>query len=388
MMKRLFYPFIFTCFFVAGAASVLIVDSLRTDNQPVYQPAPQPAPAKPEIVRPEQAPSQTITRIETIGSFAKAVEIAAPAVVNIFTSRVVRRDESFSPFFNNPFFEDFFNRIPQIPQERVQRSLGSGVIIESDGLIITNNHVIADADDILIALRDGREEKAEVVGRDPETDLAVLRISLTNLPTIDTGYIEDINVGDPVLAIGNPYGVGQTVTQGIISALGRSGVGITTFENFIQTDAAINPGNSGGALINTAGELWGINTAIFSRSGGSQGIGFAIPIDLVLRVVEDIRAGGTVQRGWMGVNLRQSTPGSDLKGIFISGVYRGSPADQSGLVAGDQVISLDGIEFDEISELVNYVASKAPGETISISVQRGSNIIDISLILGARPLPN
>ncbi len=386
MMKRIFYPFLLACFFVGGASSVLLIDRLRTENQ--NQEASQPEPQRPEIVAPPKVESEIITRIETTSSFATAVEIAAPAVVNIFTSRVVTRDETFSPFFNNPFFEDFFNRIPQIPQERVQRSLGSGVIIESDGLIITNNHVIANADDILVALRDGREEQAEVVGRDPETDLAVLRIPLTNLPTIDIGYVEDIDVGDLVLAIGNPYGVGQTVTQGIISALGRSGVGITTFENFIQTDAAINPGNSGGALINLEGKLWGINTAIFSRSGGSQGIGFAIPVDLMQRVVEDIRSGGTVQRGWMGVNLRQSAPNAEVKGIFISGVYRGSPADQSGLVAGDRIISLDGIEFDEVNELVNYVASKAPGETISISVRRNDNIIDISLILGNRPLPN
>jgi len=387
-MKRIFYLFLLACFFVGGASSVLLIDRWRAENQQASQATPQPAPRRPEIVAPPKVESQIITRIETTSSFSTAVEIAAPAVVNIFTSRVVTRDETFSPFFNNPFFEDFFNRIPQIPQERVQRSLGSGVIIESDGLIITNNHVIANADDILVALRDGREEKAEVVGRDPETDLAVLRIPLNNLPTIDIGYVEDIDVGDLVLAIGNPYGVGQTVTQGIISALGRSGVGITTFENFIQTDAAINPGNSGGALINIEGKLWGINTAIFSRSGGSQGIGFAIPVDLMQRVVEDIRSGGTVQRGWMGVNLRQSLPNAQVKGIFVSGVYRGSPADQSGLVAGDQIISLDGIEFDEMNELINYVASKAPGEIISISVKRGNNIIDISLILGNRPLPN
>lgn len=387
-MKRLFYLFLLACFFIGGAGSVLLIDRLRNENQQAFEPPPQSAPQRPEIVAPPKVETQVITRTETISSFSAAVEIAAPAVVNIFTSRVVTRDESFSPFFNNPFFEDFFNRIPQIPQERVQRSLGSGVIIESDGLIITNNHVIANADDILVALRDGREEKAEVVGRDPETDLAVLRIPLSGLPTIDIGYVEDIDVGDLVLAIGNPYGVGQTVTQGIISALGRSGVGITTFENFIQTDAAINPGNSGGALINTDGKLWGINTAIFSRSGGSQGIGFAIPVDLMQRVVEDIRSGGTVQRGWMGVNLRQSAPNAEIEGIFISGVYRGSPADQSGLSAGDQILSLDGIEFDELNELVNYVASKAPGEIISISVKRGNNIIDISLILGNRPLPN
>ena len=384
MIRKLFYLFAFTLCFIAGAGAVLFIDELRTENRP---PSPQESvQAKPEPPQPPP-PTRQITRIETISSFSQAVEQAAPAVVNIFTSRVVQRDDALSPFFNNPFFEDFFNRAP-VPKERVQRSLGSGVIIESDGLIITNNHVISDADDILIALRDGREERAEVVGRDPETDLAVLKISLTNLPTIAIASISDISIGDLVLAIGNPYGVGQTVTQGIISAIGRSDVGIATFENFLQTDAAINPGNSGGALINTNGELLGINTAIFSRSGGSQGIGFAIPVDLMQRIVEDIRAGGTVQRGWMGVTLRQTVPGSSTKGIFISGVYRGSPADQAGLLAGDEVTSLDGQNFQDIRSLVNYVASKAPGEIISISIQRGHNIIDLSLTLGIRPLPN
>lgn len=386
-MKKILYLFVLTLMFIAGAAAVLLVDQLRYENQQVTAIEPLPAPAPAPEPPPTPAVIEKITQIEEISSFAQAVENTAPAVVNIFTSRVMQRGDEFSPFFNNPFFEDFFNQ-NRIPQERIQRSLGSGVIIDSDGLIITNNHVITDADDILVALRDGRERSAEVVGRDPETDLAVLRIDLGNLPTIPFGASVDIQVGDLVLAIGNPYGVGQTVTQGIISALGRSGVGITTFENFIQTDAAINPGNSGGALINTKGELWGINTAIFSRSGGSQGIGFAIPVDLMQEIVEDIRTGGTVQRGWMGVQLRTNIPGSANKGIFISGVFRNSPADDAGLLSGDQIISLDGQSFTDISRLINYIASKAPGETISISVQRGGGILDLTLILGSRPLPN
>ena len=388
MLKKILYLFAFTAAFSAGAAAVLFVDQLRQENkQAVVANLPPPEPSSPEP-SPQAAVIEKITQVEEISSFARAVEATAPAVVNIFTSRVVQRENEFSPFFNNPFFEDFFNRIPQIPQERVQRSLGSGVIIESDGLIVTNNHVIADADDILVALRDGRESSATVIGRDPETDIAVLKIDLAGLPTVPFGFIDDIMVGDLVLAIGNPYGVGQTVTQGIISAVGRSGVGITTFENFIQTDAAINPGNSGGALINTKGELWGINTAIFSRSGGSQGIGFAIPVDLMQEIVEDIRTGGTVQRGWMGVQLRANLPGSDTKGVFISGVFRNSPADEAGLQSGDEILSLDGQDFTDLNMLINYVASKSPGEIISISLSRNKGILDLTLVLGSRPTSN
>ena len=401
-MKRFFYTLGLLIFFGAGAGSVLLVDLARQrlgseTEQTQAAVAPEPegrkvvplipedeiweVPAASENAAREGAPAPVPTE-----SFADAVNLAAPAVVNVFTSRVVQRQETPSPFFNNPFFDDFFSQAPQ-PRERVQRSLGSGVIIDADGHIITNYHVVAEADDILIALNDGRETKASIVGVDPETDLALLQIDLVDLPVIRLGRVEDINVGDLVLAIGNPYGVGQTVTQGIISATGRSDIGITTFENFLQTDAAINPGNSGGALINVRGELWGINTAIFSRTGSSHGVGFAIPVDLAQRIVDQILSEGSVVRGWMGVSLRSAEENDELR-IIVNGVYRGGPADLAGIQAGDELVSLDGRSFEDTAAVVSYVAGSQPGETMLVSVRRGESIIDLSLTTGTRPLRN
>ncbi|NIR61669.1 MAG: trypsin-like serine protease, partial [Gammaproteobacteria bacterium] len=255
------------------------------------------------VVELRQAPRSAADETRPSGpmplSYADAVERAAPAVVNIYSAKVVT--ERVPPFMNDPLFRRFFGEELGTPRRRLQTSLGSGVIVSEDGYILTNNHVIEGADEIRIALFDGRNVRASKVGADPESDLAVLKVDLDALPTITLGDSEALAVGDVVLAIGNPFGVGQTVTLGIVSATGRSHLGITTFENFIQTDAAINPGNSGGALINPSGEVVGINTAIFSRTGGNQGIGFAIPASLARRVMAQIIEHGEVIRGWLGV---------------------------------------------------------------------------------------
>ncbi|MFC6669476.1 trypsin-like peptidase domain-containing protein [Marinobacterium aestuariivivens] len=239
-------------------------------------------------------------------SYSAAVELAAPAVVNIYTRTLVK--QQLNPLFNDPFFRRFFDLGTPPQRERIESSLGSGVILSKQGYIVTNNHVIAGADSVLVALRDGRESQAEVIGTDPETDLAVLKINLPDLPSIALASSDSLRVGDVVLAIGNPFGVGQTVTMGIISATGRNSLGLNTYEDFIQTDAAINPGNSGGALIDAYGNLIGINSAIFSRSGGSQGIGFAIPSNLARQILQDLVENERVIRGWIGVEIQELTP--------------------------------------------------------------------------------
>ena len=283
-------------------------------------------------------------------SYATAVEKAAPAVVNINTAKLVTVRPH--PFFDDPVFRQFFGRGRDelvTPRQQVERSLGSGVIMSDRGYILTNHHVIHGADAIQVSLRDGRMAKANVVGSDPETDLAVLKIDLKQLPVIAVGHSERLRVGDVVLAIGNPFGVGQTVTMGIVSATGRNRLGINTFENFIQTDAAINPGNSGGALVDAAGNLIGINTAIFSKSGGYQGIGFAIPVNMVSSVLEDILKHGRPLRGWLGIEAHEINPeiarALGLKtadGVIITGVARASPAHRAGLQPGDVIRAIDG----------------------------------------------
>ena len=387
--------------FILGAFSVLLVDDIRQNAVEEY---PSSAVTEKEGDSPRIAAPQVSGRspLDTAPfSFVEAVKLAAPAVVNIYTSRVERRLTR-SPFFefpfNNPFSEDFFDRnFRRDPgqQEEVTRSLGSGVIVDSGGYIVTNNHVIAYADDVVISFPDGRTSEATLIGGDPETDLAVLRVNLVDLPAIPLGNDEEAQVGDWVLAIGNPYSVGQTVTQGIISALGRSGVGISTYENFIQTDAAINPGNSGGALINTKGELWGINTAIFSRSGGSHGIGFAIPVNTVIDVVEQLRSDGQVRRGWMGVYLRDiispeqenspRNPEEESYRIYIAGVWNGGPADNAGLINGDEVISVDGQVFKDSRALGNYIASRDPGSAVKVTYRRDEETNSLSVTLSLRP---
>ncbi|WP_415901765.1 S1C family serine protease [Neptuniibacter sp. QD29_5] len=323
-------------------------------------------------------------------SYADAVEVAAPAVVNIYTQTVVR--QNVHPLFNDPFFRNFFDS-DSIPQrERVQSSLGSGVILSSQGYIVTNNHVISGADSIIVALKDGREAAAEVIGTDPETDLAVLNVTLDNLPSITLGQTENYRVGDVVLAIGNPFGVGQTVTMGIISATGRNSVGLNTYEDFIQTDAAINPGNSGGALIDAFGNLIGINTAIFSKSGGSQGIGFAIPSDLTKQVMQDLIQHGRVVRGWLGIEIQELTPRlaesfglKKLQGLIIAGVFRNGPAHIAGLQPGDVMLTINDNPILDGRKSMTQIARLRPGQVVTVKVLREGKELSFDAEIGERP---
>lgn len=323
-------------------------------------------------------------------SYADAVEVAAPAVVNIYTQTVVR--QNVHPLFNDPFFRNFFDS-DSIPQrERVQSSLGSGVILSSQGYIVTNNHVISGADSIIVALKDGREAAAEVIGTDPETDLAVLKVTLENLPSITLGQTENYRVGDVVLAIGNPFGVGQTVTMGIISATGRNSVGLNTYEDFIQTDAAINPGNSGGALIDAFGNLIGINTAIFSKSGGSQGIGFAIPSDLTKQVMQDLIQHGRVVRGWLGIEIQELTPSlaesfglKKLQGLIIAGVFRNGPAHTAGLQPGDVMLTINDNPILDGRKSMTQIARLRPGQVVTVKVLREGKELSFDAEIGERP---
>jgi len=313
-------------------------------------------------------------------SYADAAKRASPAVVSITASRTARRID--------PALGMFFGR----PRQERQIGLGSGVIVSPEGYLLTNNHVIAGADDIEVELGDGRNARAKTIGSDPESDIAVLRIELDKLPTLAFGDVEHLQVGDVVLAIGNPFGVGQTVTSGIVSALGRSGVGINTFENFIQTDAAINPGNSGGALVDVAGNLLGINTAIYSQSGGNLGIGFAIPVSTARQVMESLIKEGRVTRGWIGVEPRDLTPeiakALDLpvkQGVFIAGLVDGGPAREGGVRLGDVVLKVAETQVSNTPQLLNAVAALKPRQTATLTVQRGNKRLDVPVTVGQRP---
>jgi serine protease DegS len=324
-------------------------------------------------------------------SYATAVETAAPAVVNIHTTKVIT--QRINPLFDDPRFRQFFGDVFK-PRQRIENSLGSGVLISSNGYILTNNHVIKGASEILVALKDGRTARANIVGVDPETDLAILTISLENLPSIVVGKSDALRVGDVVLAIGNPFGVGQTVTMGIVSAKGRSHLGINTFENFIQTDAAINPGNSGGALINASGHLVGINTAIFSKSGGSQGIGFAIPTAIAKRVMEDILQLGHVVRGWLGIEpqdittqLAESFGLKNTIGVIVAGVLRNGPADQAGIKPGDIITHINGNSVEDSNDALNLIASSRPGNKMVIDLLRDGKKISKKAEVTQRPIP-
>jgi serine protease DegS len=323
-------------------------------------------------------------------SYADAVEPAARAVVNIFTAKVITRQRH--PLLDDPVFRHFFGEQLQAPRKRLQTSLGSGVIISDQGYILTNNHVIAGADEIQVQLNDGRSAKASVVGMDKDTDLAVLQIKLEDLPVIQIANKANLRVGDVALAIGNPYGVGQTVTLGIISATGRNQLGINRFEDFIQTDAAINPGNSGGALINAYGELIGINTAIYSRSGGSQGIGFAIPAYLASDVTKQLVEQGHVERGWLGIEAQDLTPElansfglSDTRGILIAGVLRGGPADQAGIEPGDIIQTINGRDVVSSRSAMNYIAQSRPDTTLQIQGIRNGKPLKLKVRTALRP---
>ena len=324
-------------------------------------------------------------------SYAAAVEKAAPAVVNINTAKVVNVQPN--PLFKDPLFQQFFGRGQISPRKQIERSLGSGVIFSDQGYILTNHHVIGGADAIQVFLRDGRSATAKVIGGDPETDLAVLKIDLKNLPAITLGKSEHVRVGDVSLAIGNPFGFGQTVTMGIVSATGRSALGINTFENFIQTDAAINPGNSGGALVDAHGNLIGINTAIFSQTGGSVGIGFAIPTSIAKGVMEQIIAHGRPLRGWLGIEAQALTPelieAFGLKkgtvGLVITTLYRNGPAHKAGIEPGDVLVAIDGKKAGDAREVLMAISSHKPGERIKLDILREGKPLTIEAIAGERP---
>lgn len=325
------------------------------------------------------------------GSYHEAVKKSMPAVVNIFTSKNGNRNKK-KDKSQEPQFRFFGEQDPN--QDGFNPNLGSGVIVSAQGLILTNQHVIDGADEIEVALADGRKTKATLIGSDPDTDLAVLKVQITNLPTAITfGKVESVKVGDVVLAIGNPFGVGQTVTSGIVSALGRDHLGINTFENFIQTDAAINPGNSGGALVDTRGHLIGINTAIFSRSGGSMGIGFAIPVSTAKEVMESIIQNGSVIRGWIGVEPMNITSemADTLKikkeGVLINGTLRGGPADKAGVKPGDVLKSIDGQAIRDITQLLNKISAIQPGNKVKATLSRKEKEIELEIQVGKRPKP-
>lgn len=325
------------------------------------------------------------TRTGGVVSYSAAVKVAASAVVNIFTTQKVKQKH---PLLNDPAFREFFgNQIPEENQGDSENSLGSGVIVRPDGYILTNNHVIAQADQIVVALQDGRRAVAKVIGTDPDTDIAVIKIELDKLPVLPF-KLSGNEVGDVVLAIGNPFGVGQTVTQGIISATGRSDLGINTYEDFIQTDAAINPGNSGGALIDVAGNLIGVNTAIFSQSGGSLGIGFAIPAKICQQVMNSILKDGRVIRGWLGISLMAPQQDDVLKprqaGVVVADVLKTGPAAMAGLKVGDNIIKVNDEVINSTSHLINYVALQAPNSEIKIVVIRDGKQLELMVKVGER----
>jgi Do/DeqQ family serine protease len=349
---------------------------------------PYAVPSAPILVAPPPVPAGSADGVAAPhpGSFNAAVRKAAPAVVSIDTSTAPRR-----PANGDPWFQFFFGN-----GGGAQSGLGSGVIVRADGYVLTNNHVVENADQIDVVLTDGRRTQAKVIGTDPDSDLAVLKIDLPNLPVMTLGDSGQLQVGDRVLAIGNPFGVGQTVTSGIISALGRNQLGINTFENFIQTDAAINPGNSGGALIDASGNLIGINTAIYSRSGGSMGIGFAIPVSTARQVMDSIIAQGRVVRGWVGVESAELTPelaqtfglpkGVE-QGVIVTGVLTRAPAAQAGIRPGDVITQVAGQPVRGVAELLARIAALPPGQSVRFQVQRQNQTLTLAVTPVQRPRP-
>jgi Do/DeqQ family serine protease len=333
--------------------------------------------------------ADTSSNVTPPGSLRAAAQSASSAVVSISTSKAARKAPS-----NDPWFRFFFGE----PGEEAQTGLGSGVIVSASGYLLTNNHVVEGADDIEVILVDGRRSRAKVIGTDPDSDLAVLKIELDKLPVIVLGNSDQAQVGDQVLAIGNPFGVGQTVTSGIVSALGRNQLGINTFENFIQTDAAINPGNSGGALVDSNGNLLGINTAIYSKSGGNMGIGFAIPVATAKQVLESIVREGQVTRGWIGVEPNELSPElaetfgirtnkGEFSGVIITGVLQNGPAANAGIRPGDVIVQVAGQAVRNVPELLSRVAALKPGEAAPFEILRQEQKLQINVSPGVRPKP-
>ncbi|MEO8717172.1 MAG: Do family serine endopeptidase [Burkholderiales bacterium] len=386
MLHRLWLIFAQTA--TVCLAVLFVVTTLKPEWLPGRMLAPPAVAVAPMATVPVALAPPPATRVESLHD---AVVRATPSVVNIFTSKEVRAQRN--PMLNDPLFRRFFG--DQLGDD-VQRaaSLGSGVIVSPAGYILTNHHVVEAADEIEVALADDKKLLAKVVGNDPETDLAVLRVNAEKLPAISFGQSDKLRVGDVVLAIGNPFGVGQTVTSGIVSALGRSGLHINTFENFIQTDAAINPGNSGGALVDSRGNLVGINTAIYSRSGGSMGIGFAIPVSTAKMVLDQIIRSGTVTRGWIGVEVQEITPAvaesfklGDTTGTIIAGVLRGGPADRAGVKPGDLLTAINDAPVSDPQGMLNLVAALQPGSSAKMRVQRQAQALELTVTVGRRPKP-
>jgi serine protease DegQ len=376
---------IFSQAVTVAVAMLFVVTTLRPDW--LHRPLADSFPVAVAPIVPESPPA-VLLRSAGITSYAAAAKRASPAVVSITASKAPPASAN----RQDPWFRFFFGDQAQRQRVQPQVGLGSGVIASAEGFLLTNNHVIDGADDIEVMLNDGRSAKAKVVGTDPDTDVAVLKISLDKLPVIAFGDADTAQVGDIVLAIGNPFGVGQTVTSGIVSALGRNQLGINTFENFIQTDAAINPGNSGGALVDANGNLLGINTAIYSRTGGSLGIGFAIPVSTARLVMEGLIREGQVRRGWIGVEPRDLTPEIAetfnlpiKRGVLITGVLEAGPASQGGMRPGDVVVKVADTPVVNTAQLLSAVAALTPQSRAVIGVQRGSKTVDVTVTVAQRP---
>lgn len=380
MIKKLWLIFAQTV--TVGLAIWFLITVFKPDLRPV---------AKPEVVTLTKEAPATNQPQQAELSYREAAKRAKPAVVNIFTSQAVKQSRRMP--LNDPQFRRYFgDREGDADGNSKTSSLGSGVLVSTEGYIVTNNHVVESADEIQVALADGRRATARLIGSDPETDLAVIKIDLPDLPAIQFADLEKIAIGDVVLAIGNPFGVGQTVTMGIISALGRSELGINTFENFIQTDAAINPGNSGGALVDTQGNLLGINTAIYSKTGGSLGIGFAIPATTVKQVMEAIIKDGAVTRGWLGIEVQDVSPEmaasfslNSTKGSLIAGVVRNGPAARSGIRPGDILVQIDGKEVTNSSHMLDLISALPPEGVTKMVVMRQGSPVEIEVTVGKRP---
>ena len=384
MMRRLWL--VFAQATTIGLALLFIVSTLRPEWLARRPAAPAPLPAAESLgIKQAAVPD---ARVNALNSYGGAVKRAAPAVVNVYTTKEVRRRGVPDDAMYRRFFGDARNNTDRVA------SLGSGVVATADGYVLTNNHVVQAADEIAVALADGRQFEAKLVGADPESDLAVLKIEARDLPAITFGRSDSLQVGDVVLAIGNPFDVGQTVTMGIVSALGRTNLGINTFENFIQTDAAINQGNSGGALVDSNGNLVGINTAIFSRTGGSIGIGFAIPSTIVTQVMDQLIKSGKVQRGYFGVEPEDITGEmAELlrlprtEGVVLKGVQRASPAGKAGLEPGDVMLSINGEPVLNSKAMLNQISQLPPGSDARVKVVRSGKELDVQVAVGERPTP-
>jgi serine protease DegQ len=377
-MQRLWLIFAQTV--TVALAILFVVSTLKPEWLPPRQ----------AIIALQEAPTSADDgKIAPTGSYRDAARAALPSVVHIYTTQEIKQQRH--PLFDDPIFRHFFGDHPEGQAQR-NAGLGSGVIVSPNGYILTNYHVIEGADDIQVSLNDTKTYKAKVIGSDPESDLTILQIKADKLPAITFSQMDNLRVGDVVLAIGNPFGVGQTVTMGIVSALGRSHLGINTFENFIQTDAAINPGNSGGALVDTDGHLIGINSAIYSRTGGSLGIGFAIPVSTARSIMEQIIRTGTVTRGWIGVEAQEITPElaesfglPDNEGALIAGVVRGSPADAAGVRPGDILLSVGGKAVKDPQVMLDLIAALKPDERSAFRLRRDKTIVEVQVKIGKRP---